>query len=130
MKSNVIYFGGGGKYQKEYEQLFDELVPMCGNADTVCGEVLRCASNIYYENYNNGNCNVMSGDGGMCDKYAEAIDNLRVFFNMRQNHDAVKAVKKIQEIYIREEDYNSANDEVFESLIDYTVEEILKERSK
>lgn len=130
MRSNVIYFGGGGKYQKEYEQLFEELVPMCGKADTVCGEVLRCASNIYYENYNNGNCNVMSENDGMSDKYAEALDNLCAFFNMRQNHEAIKVVKKINEIYLREEDYNSANDEVFESLIDYTVEEILKERSK
>lgn len=125
-----MYFGGGGKYQKEYEQLFEELVPMCGNADTVCGEVLRCASNIYYENFNNGNCNVMLWDGDMSDKYAEALDNLSAFFNMRQHHEAVKLVKKINDIYMYEDDYNSANDEVFESLIDYTIEEILKERDK
>lgn len=125
-----MYFGGGGKYQKEYEQLFDELVPMCGKADTVCGEVLRCASNIYYENHNNGNCNVMSWDGGMSDKYAEALDNLCAFFNMRQHHEGVKLVNKIHDIYMYEDDYNSANDEVFESLIDYTIEEILKERGK
>lgn len=130
MKGSEIYFGGGGKYQKEYDEFCDALEPIWDEVEAYWSKVFISACNIYYENYNNGNCNVMSEDGGMSDKYAEAIDNLSAFFNMRQNHDAIKVVKKINEIYLREEGYNSSSDEVFESLIDYTVEEILKERSK
>lgn len=41
----------------EYKELYDELVPSTGAADTIEGELLRAVSNIYYDHYNNGSCN-------------------------------------------------------------------------
>ncbi len=48
------YFQGTGQLQKEYEELYDKLVPSQGKADTVEGEVLRAASKIVYRHYNDG----------------------------------------------------------------------------
>ena len=39
------------------EELSTELVPAHGNAATAHGELLRCASSLYYDVYNNGFCN-------------------------------------------------------------------------
>ena len=48
------YWSGNGALQKEYEELYDKLVPAMGAADTIEGEVLRAASKIVYRHYNDG----------------------------------------------------------------------------
>lgn len=48
------YWDNRGKYQKEYDILWDELVPAEGQADTQLGELLRLVSKVYYDRYNNG----------------------------------------------------------------------------
>lgn len=48
------YWSGKGQLQKEYEALYDQLVPASGAADTIEGEVLRAASKIVYRHYNDG----------------------------------------------------------------------------
>ena len=41
-----------------YDKLFKELAPTNGAAKTKHGELLRCFSNVYYDCYNNGGCNL------------------------------------------------------------------------
>ena len=48
------YWSGTGALQKEYEALYNKLVPSQGAADTIEGEVLRAASKIVYRHYNDG----------------------------------------------------------------------------
>ena len=48
------YYSGTGQLQKEYEELYDKLVPAQGAAETIEGEVLRAASKIVYRHYNDG----------------------------------------------------------------------------
>jgi hypothetical protein len=52
-----LYWNKKGKYQTEYNTLFEKLVPVKGSSKTTNGELLRIASKLYYEFYNNGNCN-------------------------------------------------------------------------
>ena len=52
MDYNNIYWMGNGKYQKEYDELWERLVPSQGNAVTKAGEVLRAVSRIYCRWYN------------------------------------------------------------------------------
>lgn len=40
--------------QDKINELFDELVPSFGMADTVAGEIIRAISRISYRNYNDG----------------------------------------------------------------------------
>jgi len=52
-----LYWNSEGKYQNEHDALHSRLVPGEGKAQTSHGELLRCATNIYYDWYNNGGCN-------------------------------------------------------------------------
>ena len=40
--------------EKKINELFEELVPASGKADTVAGEIIRAVSRIGYRNYNDG----------------------------------------------------------------------------
>lgn len=64
MDAKNTYWNNKGKYQKVYDKLQDKLVPDRDEADTLCGEVLRRASNLYYDKYNNGggNFDIMEED--------------------------------------------------------------------
>ena len=42
------------KNDERINELFDELVPACGKADTVAGEIIRAISRIGYRWYNDG----------------------------------------------------------------------------
>lgn len=52
------YWNRKGIYQNEYDNL-KKLVPYSGEADTVHGEMLRCVGKLYYDYFNNGNCNAI-----------------------------------------------------------------------
>ena len=52
-----LYWNNKGKYSKEFDQLWKELVPSDGEAESKKGELVRCLGRLHYEYYNNGNCN-------------------------------------------------------------------------
>jgi hypothetical protein len=56
-----IYWHQAGKHQADYVRLCDELIPSMGAADTVAGEMLRSATRLAYDLYNNGMGNNTSG---------------------------------------------------------------------
>ena len=55
------YWKGTGKYQKEYEKLYSELVPPSGSADTLNGELIRAISILSHEFFKNNNANAYTG---------------------------------------------------------------------
>lgn len=64
------YWKKQGRYQEEYNKLFEEFVPDCGATKTIGGEVLRAASRIYYDAYNNGFYNNTSGALNYLDEWS------------------------------------------------------------
>ena len=54
------YWSGKGKFQAAYDELVN-LMPASGKSDTVAGELIRSASRIGYQFYNNGMGNNVSG---------------------------------------------------------------------
>ena len=56
-----IYWHEAGKHQADYARLCDALIPGMGAADTVAGEILRSATRLAYDLYNNGMGNNTSG---------------------------------------------------------------------
>ena len=48
------YWDGSGRLQAEYDELYNQLVPASGAAETLEGEVLRAASKIVYRHFNDG----------------------------------------------------------------------------
>lgn len=55
------YWNHNGRHQKAYNSLNSALVPSSGACETVEGELLRAVSKIYYDAYNNGGGNNVSG---------------------------------------------------------------------
>ena len=48
------YWSHNGRFQKEYEELWERLVPGQGPATTKAGEALRALSKLYYRWFNDG----------------------------------------------------------------------------
>ena len=65
-KHGNSYWNENGAYQKEYDELYEKLVPRSGEADTVHGEMIRAISRITYDYFNNGNCNIVTMDRVYC----------------------------------------------------------------
>lgn len=55
------YWNGKGKFQAQYNECLDKLVPDSGKCDTLAGELVRAASRLSYDFYNNGMGNNTSG---------------------------------------------------------------------
>lgn len=51
------YWSDNGVYTKEYNKLYEDLVPSSGNSETLNGELIRAISRLGHEYNNNGNCN-------------------------------------------------------------------------
>ena len=62
------YWNKNGAYQTEYNELYSKLVPDSGEADTIQGELIRSASRLTYDYYNNGNCNVVEPECERCEE--------------------------------------------------------------
>ena len=56
-----IYWNKKGAHQADFDRLCDELIPDVGKADTVAGEILRAATRLAHDFYNNGMGNNTSG---------------------------------------------------------------------
>jgi hypothetical protein len=53
----MLYGSGKGRHEQEYFQLWDDLVPISGQADTVQGELVRAIGRLAGELERNGNGN-------------------------------------------------------------------------
>ena len=78
------YWESNGAQQKEYDRLYENLVPVRGMANSYYGEVLRGISRLYHEFCNNGNGNalneVLSSNGewiecDYCNGTGEIVDD-------------------------------------------------------
>ncbi len=55
------YWREEGEFQAEFTKMTEELMPAMGAADTFAGEVIRAVNRLYYEAFNNGWGNNVSG---------------------------------------------------------------------
>lgn len=56
------YWYDNAAYSKEYEDLWNNLVPDIGSAETLHGELVRAFAKLNYDYFNNGNCNAIEED--------------------------------------------------------------------
>lgn len=66
-------------WQKNFNRLWDELVPSSGQAATVQGELVRCIGRLTDEAYRNGNGNFDDGYRLMCRFLREKLADSAVF---------------------------------------------------
>jgi len=75
------YWDRSSKHYEEYEDLYDELVPAQGEANTLQGELLRMISRLSHDYYNNGFGNNKEAEARFLD------DNSRLFQPYMKNPD-------------------------------------------
>lgn len=63
------YWNKEGRFDQEFTELTNRLMPGVGRGESLMAEVVRAANRLYYEYCNNGNCNVM--------KYSE-VDEIEI----------------------------------------------------
>jgi len=68
------YCEKSGAYEEDYHKLYSELVPSSGCSKTIHGELLRCASNLYHEFFNNGNFNAVEIESSYETEYNRCND--------------------------------------------------------
>ncbi len=70
VKEQTDYYFCKGKYTKEYEELYAEMIPSQGQSDSIQGEVLRCISRLTHDRFNNGFGNPLKKCADILNKYA------------------------------------------------------------
>jgi hypothetical protein len=55
--TNRTYWNNQGKFQAQYDYIYNNLMPDYGSSTNEHIEAIRCVSKIYHEYYNNGNSN-------------------------------------------------------------------------
>ncbi len=75
----MLYYFGKGKYDKEYGELWDELVPNSGQAKTIQGELVRTIGRLASESYRNGNGNWDAGFRIMVRFLQKHLNDKKVF---------------------------------------------------
>ena len=107
------YWSGNGLYQREYEQMMNDLVPASGKCDTVAGEMVRAVSRLGYDFYNNGMGNNTSGA-------VNYLDSRCVF-----DEDRTNLFGKIYEYTRGKLPHHDEFEQHINDMIDMTVEYIL-----
>jgi hypothetical protein len=104
------YWNNTGKYQEQYNNLKTGLLPPYGKAKTVEGELLRAASNLYYDYYNNGFCNNCSGEVNYLLKMDKEL-------NLDIKDDLLAIKKDARYLAYTENDYAKELENIVDSVI-------------
>lgn len=95
--------------EKRINELFDELVPASGKADTVAGEIIRAISRLGYRNFNDGDhigvgygketCNAAARYlADVCD---ESVDlTIRRAWGIEDDRKYDQALRKVEEAVV------------------------------
>lgn len=123
------YWNAEGAYQKEYDQLYEKLVPASGEAKTSDGELLRSITRLYYDYCNNGNGNVFTeswGEVEMNPMYEEFIGNL--IFGLMDNKAAKELEDFLQTPGAKDPSFSKRQMNIYDKVVDSVVHQILEER--
>jgi hypothetical protein len=123
------YWDKSGVYQKEYDQLYKELVPDFGETSTSDGRLLRSITRLYYDYCNNGNGNVFTeswGEVEMNSMYEEFIENL--VFGLMDSKAAKDLEDFLQTPGARNPSFSKNEMNIYDKVMDSVVHQILEER--
>lgn len=127
---NNTYWNNRGKYQSECDSLYKKSVPEIGIAATENMELLRQASNLYYEYYNNGNMNVL--DYKNDDDFEDAPYIRKSYLNsldfIVKHIPALSKTIYIISTKMTEEEVSEEMEYLYEDMIDNVVKYIMDQR--
>ena len=148
MKNSKVgesYWNDNGAYNAVQLELYNKLVPSMGEADSIHGEVLRCANALYWDYFNNGNGNAREEIAVDSDYYDEEDEDYNDYDeeyeyvvderyeNMIQyisdsigSSEIVSILRNVHEIILDNRNkFDSHSVNIYDSLIDHVVYFIL-----
>lgn len=150
-KQTVIgnsYWNGDGAYQKEYNELYEKMVPGQGSCNTLNGELIRAVSRLSYEYFNNGNCNAceaheVQNDGYKDDEEWEETEYeynvssyygkfLQIIEETIKTDEVARLISLVEEIIERFQGsmFSEENSLVYDRLVDEVVYYVLTNEDK
>lgn len=124
------YWNKTGKYQYDYDRLYDLLIPAIGTPSTPPGLLLHAINKLTYEEFNNGSCNarqfesdITSNDRdtkviGLTPFYQQFLDRLKEVPDIHVELDQIKRIMMNRD---KIESYNAKTcfDVVMDAVIKY-----------
>lgn len=87
--TNRTYWNNKGKFQAQYNYVWENLVPDYGSSNNEHVEAIRCISGLYYEYYNNANCNTYNRYSEndyyvyeICEQYEEMVRTIQEYLGL------------------------------------------------
>ena len=101
----------GGELEDRNEPLYDELVPVSGDAETLEGEMLRAINKIIYRYYNDG------------DKYYEGYGTETAgpahSFLINANHPLKAMMNKLFREFVSDSEYKKMLNDILKAILDH-----------
>lgn len=139
-KQTVIgnsYWNCDGAYQKEYNELYEKMVPEQGSCNTLNGELIRAVSRLSYEYFNNGNCNACKDDEEWEEtEYEYNVSSyygkfLQIIEETIKTDEVARLISLVEEIIVnscepfQESMFSEENSLVYDRLVDEVVYYVL-----
>lgn len=109
------YYNNNGKYQQEYRVLIKAIAEI-GKCRTVAGELMRAATRLSHEFYNNG----------MCNNYSPYLYYLNAMGIFKDHENIYDTLFVCGEDALTEAIYKDENTNAIESMMDLVIEKIIK----
>ena len=109
----MSYWNKTGKHEADYHKLYDALVPECGNADTLEGELLRASSRLYYRYYNDGDMIQETSE-----EYLKGSTALYAFGFLYHQTETYRIVKDLPKMFTTAQ-YESKLEEIADFVVEY-----------
>ena len=120
------YWDRDGKYQKQYDMAWEQLIPASGEAKDGLPEALRAISRIGYDYYNNGFCNLWNRweeDEFTMDSYYEDLVDYLAYHVPRDMHRELTTWLPTQQTQCT---WGRGGDDVIDRIIDHIMEQIIE----
>jgi len=114
MDNEKTYWNHNGKYEKEYNQLWEKYVPSEGYTDNKYINALIAMSKMYYDAYNNGLCNEDVLYNNFYSYVSEVKEELNVdkevILNVLRKRSYIETVE--EPVYVWDEENERETDEI------------------
>ncbi len=120
-KETMLYLRFKGRYQKEYDALFDLLVPESGEAESIQGELVRAIRKLESDYYRNGSEHFFSRNRGFATFLRKKLRLKSIFdeATIRQIEEDIEMMKQHGRGYLEYDDGEDCYDRITDRVVEY-----------
>jgi hypothetical protein len=117
----MLYLKFKGRYQREYDALFDLLVPQLGEAESLQGELVRAIRKLESDYYRNGSENFFPNHRGLATLLRKHLRLKSIFdeATIRQIETDIETMKQHGRGYVDYEEGEDCYDRITDRVVEY-----------